>query len=366
MKILTIVGARPQFIKAAAISRAIAMRKRSGVDVEDVIVHTGQHYDEKMSQSFFDGLGIPEPRHNLGIGSTTHGRQTGLMMNALEDSIDVESPDILMVHGDTNSTLAGALVSAKRGLPLVHVEAGLRSFDRTMPEEVNRVVTDHVSDLLCCPSSTAVDNLEAEGIVDGVHLVGDVMYDVLIEDLAKLDGLASPVQSLGIESPYVAATIHRAATTDDPERFAEVVRSLVEVASSIAPVVWPVHPRTSSLVGDLTLPDTLHLIDPLPYHQMMLLVQGARTVVTDSGGLQKEAYWLKTPCVTVRDTTEWTETVEVGWNTLVGTNAREIVTAVDRASAPAAHPPLYGDGRSALHIVTLLESFALLVSRPGS
>jgi len=354
MRILTVVGARPQFIKAAAISRAV--EGYHGIDLEDVIVHTGQHYDERMSKSFFDGLGIPEPRHNLGIGSTTHGRQTGLMMNALEDIIDLESPDVLLVHGDTNSTLAGALVATKRNLPLVHVEAGLRSFDRTMPEEVNRVLTDHVSDLLCCPSSTAVDNLGAEGIVDGVHLVGDVMYDVLLDDLAVLDSVASPTDSLTVDSPYVVATIHRASTTDDPKRFGDIVHALTQVATTIAPVVWPVHPRTSDLVGGLTVPDSLHLIDPVSYHEMLLLVRGARTVVTDSGGLQKEAYWLETPCVTVRDTTEWTETIDAGWNSLVGTDAASIIAAVTDASTPDTHPQLYGDGRSANRIVELIAS----------
>ena len=354
MRILTVVGARPQFIKAAAISRAV--EGYHGIDLEDVIVHTGQHYDERMSKSFFDGLGIPEPRHNLGIGSTTHGRQTGLMMNALEDIIDLESPDVVVVHGDTNSTLAGALVATKRNLPLVHVEAGLRSFDRTMPEEVNRVLTDHVSDLLCCPSSTAVDNLGAEGIVDGVHLVGDVMYDVLLDDLAVLDSVASPTDSLAVDSPYVVATIHRASTTDDPKRFGDIVHALTQVATTIAPVVWPVHPRTSDLVGGLTVPDSLHLIDPVSYHEMLLLVRGARTVVTDSGGLQKEAYWLETPCVTVRDTTEWTETIDAGWNSLVGTDAASIIAAVTDASTPDTHPQLYGDGRSANRIVELIAS----------
>jgi UDP-N-acetylglucosamine 2-epimerase len=354
MRILTVVGARPQFIKAAAISRAVA--RYHGIDLEDVIVHTGQHYDERMSKSFFDRLGIPEPKHNLGIGSATHGRQTGLMMNALEDIIDVESPGVLLVHGDTNSTLAGALVATKRNLPLVHVEAGLRSFDRTMPEEVNRVLTDHVSDLLCCPSSTAVDNLGTEGIVEGVHLVGDVMYDVLLDDLAVLDSVASPTDSLAVDSPYVVATIHRASTTDDPRRFGAVVHALAEIATNIAPVVWPVHPRTSDLVAGLVVPDNLHLISPVSYHEMLVLVRGARTVITDSGGLQKEAYWLETPCVTVRDTTEWTETIDAGWNSLVGADAASIIAAVTDVPAPDTHPSLYGDGRSADRIVDLITS----------
>jgi len=359
MRILTVVGARPQFVKAAAISRAIAADDRSKGDIEDVIVHTGQHYDERMSRSFFERLEIPEPRHNLGIGSTTHGRQTGQMMIALEDVIDLESPDVLLVHGDTNSTLAGALVAAKRNLPLVHVEAGLRSFDRTMPEEVNRVLTDHVSDLLCCPSSTAVDNLTAEGILDGVHLVGDVMYDVLLDELAVLDSVASPTATLAIDVPYVVATIHRASTTDDPTRFGSIVHALAQIAKTIAPVVWPVHPRTTDLVDGLDLPEDLHLIDPVSYHEMLLLVQGARTVITDSGGLQKEAYWLKTPCVTVRDTTEWIETIDAGWNSLTGTDPDRILEAVDNPSTPETHPLLYGDGRSAGRIVELIRSLSL-------
>ena len=356
MKIATVVGARPQFVKAAAVARAINGHRRSGYCVEEVIIHTGQHYDPRMSASFFAGLGLPEPRHNLEIGSDSHGRQTGRMMSGLEEVIDLESPDVVVVHGDTNSTLAGALVAAKRNLPLVHVEAGLRSFDRTMPEEVNRVLTDHVSDLLCCPSSTAVDNLEAEGIVDGVHLVGDVMYDVLLADIGGLDSNVPNTGSLATGSPYIVATIHRASTTDDPIRFGNVVRALGEVSLTIAPVVWPVHPRTSGLVKGLALPDSLHLIDPVSYHEMLVLVRGARTVITDSGGLQKEAFWLQTPCVTARETTEWPETVQVGWNQLVGTDAERIIGATRNATPPTSHPPLYGDGRSAERIVELIES----------
>jgi UDP-N-acetylglucosamine 2-epimerase len=356
MKIATVVGARPQFVKAAAMARAIDEKRRSGHDIEEVIIHTGQHYDQRMSASFFADLGIAEPRHNLAIGSDSHGRQTGRMMSALEEIVDFESPEVMIVHGDTNSTLAGALVAAKRNLSLVHVEAGLRSFDRTMPEEVNRVLTDHVSDLLCCPSNTAIENLRAEGIVNGVHLVGDVMYDVLLADIGRLGSDMPNTGSLPTGSPYILATIHRASTTDDSVRFTDVVRALSEISSTIAPVVWPVHPRTSGLVKVLALPDSVHLIDPVSYHEMLVLIRQAETVVTDSGGLQKEAFWLQTPCVTVRESTEWPETIQSGWNQLVGTSTEKIIEATGGATTPTRHPPLYGDGHSAEHIVELIEA----------
>jgi UDP-N-acetylglucosamine 2-epimerase len=228
-----------------------------------------------------------------------------------------------------------------------------------MPEEVNRVLTDHVSDLLCCPSNTAIENLAAEGILDGVHLVGDVMYDVLLAEIGNLDSNTTNTGSLATGSPYILATIHRASTTGHPVRFRNVVRALSVISSTIAPVVWPVHPRTSGLVKTLDLPNNLHLIDPVSYHEMLVLVREARTVITDSGGLQKEAFWLQTPCVTARESTEWPETVQTGWNQLAGTDAETIIDATGSATVPTSHPPLFGDGHSAERIVELIEALNL-------
>ena len=350
MRVVTVVGARPQFVKAAAVSRAMA-----GSGIEELLVHTGQHYDEAMSAAFFDELDIPPPSHHLSVGSGLHGQQTGAMMQGIEEVVVAERPDAVLVYGDTNSTLAGALVAAKLHVPVAHVEAGLRSFDRTMPEEINRIVTDHVSDHLYCPSPVAVGNLAREGIERGVHVVGDVMFDVLQRELAML-GDANPVaDEVGCaDADYVLVTIHRPGNTDDPARLAQILDALDRIAATGTHVVWPVHPRTQGRVTAGPSPH-VHLVPPAPYRSTMALLRGARCVVTDSGGLQKEAYWMSTPCITVRPSTEWTETVDLGWNTLVDADAERISSLV--ASAAPGHGTLdaYGDGHTAGRIVTLVE-----------
>lgn len=311
-KIFTVLGARPQFIKAAPVSRALA---RAGLS--EVIVHTGQHFDALMSDVFFDELDIPKPAYNLEVNSLGHGAMTGRMLEKLEEAMLAEKPDMVLVYGDTNSTLAGALAGAKLNIPVAHVEAGLRSFNRRMPEEVNRVVADHVSTLLFCPTRSAVDNLRAEGVQEGVHAVGDVMFDMTLAAIERSAGRSRILEKHGLRpGGYAVATVHRAENTDDPERFARIVAWLEEAARA-TPVVMPVHPRTRKLFASRGIdPAGLTLIEPVGYLDMTRLVHHAAAVFTDSGGLQKEAYFHRVPCVTLRDETEWVETIEAGWNRL--------------------------------------------------
>ncbi|WP_186420652.1 UDP-N-acetylglucosamine 2-epimerase (non-hydrolyzing) [Bosea sp. CS1GBMeth4] len=311
-EIFTVLGARPQFIKAAPVSRALAR-----VGLSESIVHTGQHFDALMSDIFFDELDIPKPAYNLEVNSLGHGAMTGRMLEKLEEAMLAEKPDLVLIYGDTNSTIAGALAAAKLNIPVAHVEAGLRSFNRRMPEEINRVVADHVSALLFCPTRAAVANLGAEGIVKGVHAVGDVMYDTTLAAVKRAEGRSTIIETLGLTpGGYAVATIHRAENTDDPERFDRVVAWL-EAAARETPVVMPVHPRTRKLLASRGLnPAGLTLIDPVGYLDMARLLSRATAVFTDSGGLQKEAYFHRVPCVTLRDETEWVETVEAGWNRL--------------------------------------------------
>lgn len=351
MRIVTVVGARPQFVKAAAVSAAIS----ATVGVDEVLVHTGQHYDVNMSDVFFTELAIPEPRFHLGIGSGGHGRQTGEMMGALEPIVEAERPDAVMVYGDTNSTLAAALVAAKLHVPVVHVEAGLRSFDRRMPEETNRVLTDHVSASLLCPSERSVANLRAEGIVDGVALVGDVMLDVLRVTLAATGEANPAADRLGVaDGPYAVFTMHRAALTDDPVAMERVLGAIDRIAVEGVRVVFPVHPRVRSSVGARPFAPGVMLVDPLGYRDMLTLIRRARAVITDSGGLQKEAAWVGTPCITIRDTTEWVETLETGWNVLVDTDAERIVTGTLGAVAPPVPFTAYGTGEASRLVVAEL------------
>lgn len=341
-QIFTVLGARPQFIKASPVSRAIAEAGMS-----EVIVHTGQHFDALMSDVFFDELDIPKPRYNLEVNSLGHGAMTGRMLEKLEEAMLAEKPDLVLIYGDTNSTVAGALAAAKLNIPVAHVEAGLRSFNRRMPEEVNRVVADHVSALLFCPTQTAVANLAAEGITKGVHAVGDVMYDTTLAAVKRAEGRSTIIETLGLTpGAYAVATIHRAENTDDPERFARVVAWLEEAARK-TPVVMPVHPRTRKLLASRGLtPAGLTLIDPVGYLDMARLLSRAAAVFTDSGGLQKEAYFHRVPCVTLRDETEWVETIEAGWNRLW--------TGEDHA--PRRDIADYGSGDSALAIARLLRA----------
>lgn len=311
-KIFTVLGARPQFIKAAPVSRALAR-----VGLSESIVHTGQHFDALMSDIFFDELDIPKPAYNLEVNSLGHGAMTGRMLEKLEEAMLAEKPDLVLIYGDTNSTIAGALAAAKLNIPVAHVEAGLRSFNRRMPEEINRVVADHVSALLFCPTRAAVANLGAEGITKGVHAVGDVMYDTTLAAVKRAQGRSTIIEALGLTpGGYAVATVHRAENTDDPARLAKVIAWL-EAAARETPIVMPVHPRTRKLLASCgVVPAGLTLIDPVGYLDMARLLSRAAAVFTDSGGLQKEAYFHRVPCVTLRDETEWVETIEAGWNRL--------------------------------------------------
>lgn len=330
MKVVTIIGARPQFIKCAPVSRELRQFAR------EVLVHTGQHYDDSMSGVFFRELGLPEPDYYLGVGSGPHGRQTGEMLGRIEEILFKERPDAVLVYGDTNSTLAGALAAAKLHIPLAHVEAGLRSFNRSMPEEVNRVMTDHVSNLLLCPTDTAVNNLHREGLTKGVYLVGDVMYDALLSHVERAKHSSTVLQRLGLQpGEYVLATVHRAENTDQVSRLEGIMTAFTRLADSGRTIVFPVHPRTRLQLKKLSLqfPKRLLMVDPVPYLDMVLLEAQALLIATDSGGIQKEAYWLRVPCLTLRDETEWTETVASGWNRLVGVASNRIVAAVKEAQA---------------------------------
>jgi len=351
-RILSVVGARPQFVKAAAISRAIAARD----DVEEIVLHTGQHFDPEMSEVFFDELGITPPRLNLGIHGGGHGEMTGRMLAGIEQAMLDIRPDIVLVPGDTNSTLAGALAAAKLHVPVAHLEAGLRSFNRQMPEEINRVLTDHVSALLFCPTETAVMNLRREGITAGVHEIGDVMYDATLFAAAQarrsriLDRLALT------EGAYAVATVHRAESTDRRETLAEIIAFLLECARKHR-IVLPLHPRTRQQIAIWQL-DTggILLCEPLGYLDMHRLLQSAAAVYTDSGGLQKEAYFHRLPCVTLRNETEWVETVAAGWNRLW--KRPDYARRRDIAA--------YGDGHAAERAIDLIVAYLECRARAGS
>jgi UDP-GlcNAc3NAcA epimerase len=351
MKVVTVVGARPQFIKAAAVSRVL--RKKH----TEVMVHTGQHYDQNMSQVFFDELGIPAPVYNLGIGSGSHGAQTGSMLAAIEEVLQAEKPECVLVYGDTNSTLAGALAAAKLNVRVAHVEAGLRSFNRLMPEEINRVLTDHLSSLLFCPSQNAVHNLGKEGITEGVHMIGDVMLDAITYACSRLQGMPDILSKFGLrEKGYLLATVHRAENTDNPNRLCSILQALNQLHEEI---IFPIHPRTRKALENIDVgflqKTNFKLIDPVGYLDMVRLEKGARIILTDSGGIQKEAYWLGVPCITLRNETEWVETVDTGWNKLVGAKQDDILEGVRAYKLPGARPPLYGDGEAAQRIVDVLE-----------
>lgn len=355
MRVLTVIGNRPQFIKAAAVSSRL---RRLG---EEITVHTGQHYDRELSQVFFDELELPPPEHMLGVGGGTNTAQTARMLAALEPLLADTRPDAVLVYGDTNSTLAGALAAVQAGVPVAHVEAGMRSFDRAMPEEVNRVVTDHLATLLLVPSQTAAENLARESVAGRVELVGDVMVDV-----AQLlqPGARARVETLapyGVDpGGYLLATAHRAGNVDDPARLARLVELLLALP---APTVFPLHPRTrarlesSGLLAALERAAHLRLAPPLGYLDFTALLCNAQAVVTDSGGVQKEAYLAAVPCVTMRPSTEWVETVDAGWNVLVDLDADAAQAALER-TPPAARPQLYGDGQAGQRVVDALATLA--------
>ncbi len=349
LRFVSIVGARPQFVKAAVFSRAVRARHR------EILVHTGQHYDAALSAVFFEEMGIPAPDVLLTSGSGTHAEQTAAMLVGIERVLSEARPDWVLTFGDTNSTLAGALAAAKLRLKVVHVEAGVRSFNRDMPEEVNRILVDWVSTVLLCPSASAVENLAREGIHDGVHLVGDVMAEALAR-AAEVARQRSPTVDTPGLSPgrYLLLTVHRAENTDDPERLRRILKALDAAAET---VVFPVHPRTRKVLEHLAYAPPAHvrLVPPVGYIDMVRLLTNARLVLTDSGGVQKEAYWTNVPCVTLRDETEWIETVTTGWNVLTGADTEAIVRAMKSFCPPPAHPPLYGDTGVSARAVQILE-----------
>ena len=365
MKILTILGARPQFIKAGSVSREIIRRQKLGADIQEVIVHTGQHYDENMSDIFFEQMQIPKPNYYLGVGGKSHGAMTGQMIEKIEEVAIKEKPDWILVYGDTNSTLAGAVVASKLHIKLGHVEAGLRSFNMKMPEEVNRILTDRVSNILFCPTETAIKNLQREGfpykMADGKYQkiinVGDVMYDAAMyyKQFAKpLDNLPN----LTANNNFILCTIHRAENTDDPTRLKNIFEALEELSKEIQ-ILLPIHPRTRKKLNDLNLNIcNLTLIDPVGYLEMIWLLDNCKLVMTDSGGLQKEAFFFGKPCITLRDETEWVELVEIGANTLVGADKEKIIKTVKQTihhqstNMPANHlTNLYGGGKASEKIV---------------
>ena len=353
MRVISVVGARPQFIKAAPLSRALRERH------EEILVHSGQHYDYAMSDVFFEQLGIPSPDYNLAVGSASHGRQTGEMLGMLEELFAEKLPDVVVVYGDTNTTLAAGLAAAKLGIPVAHIEAGLRSYNRSMPEEINRVVVDHVSDLLFCPTKAAVTNLAEEGVTRGVHLVGDVMLDTA-RFFAERSANSGEVARFGVDpGDYYLATVHRAGNSDDPERLASIIRAFARLDR---PVLWAVHPRTEKnieafgLEGLVSSARNVRTVPPASYVETISLLRGAVALLTDSGGMQKEAYFFSVPCITLREETEWVETVELGWNRLVGADEPRIVAATKDLTMPTEHPDVYGDGHAAQAIVSALEA----------
>jgi len=395
LKIVTVIGARPQFVKAAALSRAIAHHNIGLTEAEairEVIVHTGQHYDANMSQVFFDELQIPAPDYHLEVGSGRHGEQTGAMLARIEEVLLQEKPDFLLVYGDTNSTLAGALAAAKLHIPSVHVEAGLRSFNRRMPEEINRIIADQICTFLLCPTAVAVENLQNEGVGNSdnsgsfdfnkqyARLVGDVMYDSIVFNAQLAETKSEIIKTLCVgEGGFVLATLHRAENTDDSGRLQNILDAFNKIAATGISLILPLHPRTLKRIAELNLSDYtsgIKIIEPVGYLDMLQLEKSARVIVTDSGGVQKEAFLMGVPCITLREETEWTETVDLGWNSLVGADTQMIAAAFTTAIAAVKgetpffcdsamlhssldreHP--YGDGHAAELIVNILAESSL-------
>lgn len=357
MKIASVVGARPNFVKLAPVSREL--RKR----FDEVIIHTGQHYNYEMDKVFFDDMGIPSPNYHLGVGSGNHGYQTGEMLKRIEEILLEETPDAVLVFGDTNSTLAGALAAAKLHIKVAHVEAGLRSYNRLMPEEINRVLVDHCSDLLLCPTITAVENLLKEGVTQGVCLTGDVMVDAQRDCALIAEKRSRILEELSLEpKKYYLTTIHRAENTDDPERLKNIVEALEEIGD----VIFPCHPRAEKYLKQLGLWDGLvarsrvTIIKPVGYLDMIMLEKNARKILTDSGGVQKEAYLLGVPCITLRDETEWVETVEDGWNVLAGAGRKRIVDLARNFNPESRQRDVFGSGDASIRTA---ECIAEMVAR---
>lgn len=354
MKIVTIVGARPQFIKASLFSKEF--RKKN----TEILINTGQHYDVNMVDIFFNELDIPKPDYNLSVGSGLHGHQTSEMLTKIEKILIHENPKSVLVYGDTNSTLAGSLAASKLNIPIIHIEAGLRSFNRKMPEEVNRIITDHVSALLLCPSVAAVQNLEKEGINEGVFNVGDIMLDSLAAAFEKSKLSTILEENNLVEKKYILLTLHRAENTDDLQRLKNIFETLTLVEEKI---ICPLHPRTKKALNDFNMFDSLsknknlHFIEPLGYINLVRLVSSSKLVLTDSGGLQKEAYWLKIPCITLREETEWVETVESGWNKVVGVDPIKILYEIKNYSEPDDYNAYYGKYGVVKKCSEIIESF---------
>jgi UDP-GlcNAc3NAcA epimerase len=372
IKLITIVGARPQFIKASAVIRAIQEFNKREKRIRELLVHTGQHYDYLMDRVFFEELRLPEPDYHLGVGSGSHARQTGLMLERIEAILQKEIPHVVMVYGDTNSTLAGALAAAKLNLPVAHVEAGLRSYNRTMPEEINRVLTDHLSTFLFCPTSQAVENLAKEGIRLGqgkiVKNVGDVMYDSILFYSQIAEKKSTILEDLGLYNPqsvighrqYYLATLHRAENTDNLKRLTSILKALNKIGRTTS-IILPLHPRTEKRIKNYRLFPKfkeIKFIDPVSYLDMLKLEKNAKAILTDSGGIQKEAYWFGVPCFTLREETEWVETIEQGWNKLVGTDEKKIIEMVNPLagkSLPEKRAGLFGGGKAGEAIIRLFE-----------
>jgi UDP-N-acetylglucosamine 2-epimerase len=357
MKILSIVGARPQFIKLSSLSKEL--RKKH----QEIILHTGQHYDDELSKIFFSQLSIPEPDYNLGIGSAEHGEQTGRMLKGIEEVLFFERPDLVIVYGDTNSTLAGALAAVKQRIPVAHVEAGLRSFKKSMPEEINRVLTDHISSLLFCPTKTSVKNLKKEGIIEGVYLVGDVMYDSLRQHIKRAEKISGIMKKLNLsKKDFYLITIHRAENTDIKENLNKIVEILSQLDKK---TVFPIHPRTKKCLSEFNLLSELEskghlvLIDPVSYLDMLVLEKNAKCILTDSGGVQKEALFLKTPCLTLREETEWVETLKNNWNNLVGLSVEKVLMILEGFKKPDFHPK---KEKTELHMKGAKQRMARIVS----
>lgn len=348
MKVVTVIGARPQFIKAAAVSTKLRDKH------DEIILHTGQHYDKNMSDIFFDELEIPRPDYNLNIGSNSHGYQTGMMLLKIEEILLKEKPDLLLVYGDTNSTIAGALAASKLLIPVAHIEAGLRSFNMKMPEEQNRVLTDHISKYLFVPTDTALDNLKNEGITKEVYNTGDVMYDAIIHfgEIAKKK--STIIKRLGLNyGEYILATIHRAENTNDINRLKNIVEAMNESGESI---VLPLHPRTKKFIRDYGLKffDNINIIEPVGYLDMIELERNCKKIVTDSGGVQKEAFFLGKPCITIREETEWIETVKNGWNIIAGNDKIKIKGGIKGFNPTKQREKFFGNGDAAEKIIRFL------------
>lgn len=351
LKIVTILGARPQFIKAAAVSSLFSKH------FDEILVHTGQHYDANMSDVFFEELSIPNPKYHLNIGSGPHGAMTGAMLAEIEKVLEIEKPNFVLVYGDTNSTIAGALAASKLLIPVIHVEAGLRSFNKAMPEEQNRILTDHISDLLFVPTQTAVDHLKNEGITNGVHLVGDVMYDGILHFTKIAQEKSNILDELHLKAgEFLLCTIHRAENTNSLERLSAIIDGLNACKEL---VVLPLHPRTLKYINDygLKLEDTIRVIDPVGYLDMVRLESTAKKIVTDSGGIQKEAFFLGIPCITMRDETEWVETVNNGWNILVGADKQKIVDAIKNFNPTSERLSYFGVGNASQLMIDLISNY---------